>query len=187
MNPYASSSPSPSPDWFLPVREGALLAIETADANLSALQRRLAPLPETEGRDVYVLDAANRFDAYAFSHTVGAPWALDRVFVSRAFTIHQLEAAVAQLVPGLVLLSPLPFFLVLGIEHLFKEETIPLWEKKHTLTKTMQSLAQRTARKLPVAVTYEPTTNPRRDWWVGIVGAACNEVRPWHPQNESTR
>ena len=186
VTPMITSSPISPPDWFLPAREGELLAVETARGHLSALQSRLAMLPTTEGRDIYVLDAANRFDAYAFSHAIPPP-PLERIFISRAFTIHQLEAAAAQLLPGLVLLSPRPFFLVLGIEHLFKEETLPQWEKIHTLKKTLNTLSQMTREKLPIVVTHEPPQDPRRDWWASIIRNACHDARRWQPQIQTTR
>src|SRR5690606_10172340 len=112
----------------------------------------------------------NRFDPYAFAAQARLRGAdprglLDRVFVSRAFTIHQLEAVVetmmAPLVPGPG--GQMPMMAVLGLDHLFLEESLPVAERRLVLGRVVAGLGGIGARA-KVLITHEPPP-PGQRWW----------------------
>lgn len=96
-------------------------------------------------RVIYCADGCNRFDPYRFSH-----WArrcgldpgevLSRVFLSRAFTIHQLTALAVEEFPRLARGAQPPLLVLLGMEELFLDEQIPRFEREHHFARTLRAL-----------------------------------------------
>lgn len=91
------------------------------------------------GMTVALVDGTNRFDAYfiaEFARRVAArggppPEALlDRIFVSRAFTCYQMEAAVTERLPAFIVRSGAPVALVFGPLDTFYDDQAPLFEVK---------------------------------------------------------
>jgi len=128
----------------------------------------LAPLFLEGDRRLYVADGANCFDPYAFSHEarrrgVGED-VLDRVFVTRCFTIHQLAAVTAELMPPLLGENPPAAMAVLGLDHLFLEESLRAAERSRVLARVMADLAGLRGGGARLLVTHEAP--PRgQGWW----------------------
>lgn len=158
-----------------PESEGAaILALETSRAWTSEVLGGLAPLVLEGHRRLYCVDGGNSFDPYAFSHYArrrgyDPEAALGRVFITRAFTIHQLEAAVTGM------LEPLSrdpggrhdpaIGAVLGLDHLFLEETLPTGERRAALSRVLASLGRARDGGMMLIATHDPPTgNPGRDW-----------------------
>ena len=112
------------------------------------------------GHRVLYLDGANAFDPYiparmARESGLDPRQVLDRLFVSRAFTCHQLEtlmvdrleAAIRRHRPGLLVIS--------GWGHLFHDENVPLKEAVRLLEATARSARHLAERGTPVLATHE--------------------------------
>lgn len=147
---------------------GRILAVEVSGSLGSEVLGGLAPLVR-RGQPLYCVDGGNRFDPYVFSlHArrkgCDAEALLDRVFVTRAFTIHQLAAVVGEMLPPLVAPEPPPLLAVLGLDHLFLEETLPVAERRLVLRGVLAGLQRMRALGTALLVTYE---RPAREeaWW----------------------
>jgi hypothetical protein len=112
------------------------------------------------GHRVLYLDGANSFDPYiparmAREAGLDPRPVLDRLFISRAFTCHQLEtlmvdrldAAIRARRPGLVVIS--------GWSHLFHDENVPFREALRLLEATARSVRRLAARGTPFLATHE--------------------------------
>jgi len=151
-----------------PSPRSATLALQIPRALTSEVLGALAPLlVAAHDRVLYCADAANRFDPYVFAtqarQAALPPDVLDRVFVSRAFTIHQLQAVVADLLPAALEQRPLPMVALLGLDELFREETLPVAERRTVLGRIAAGLRQLPAGA-KLLVTYE-ASHTQAPWW----------------------
>lgn len=149
-----------------------MLTLEVGRAWSGGVLGGLAPLV-AEGRALYCVDGANCFDPYAFSHHARLHGAvpeelLDRVFVTRAFTIHQLLAVTAEMLPALAGEEPRPVLVVLGLEQLFLEETLPMAERRRVLSDVMRNLAAVRDGGISLLVTFDPP-QANRGWWKPMI------------------
>lgn len=161
-------------------RESRLVCLEVPSPHLKALHRGLAVLTVGRRQGVCVLDGVNRFDPYPFAALarrmgadIGPP--LDRVRVSRAFTIHQLREAVDRLLPPLLEEASPPLAVVLGLEHLFLEESLPLWERRHVLDAILRRLGALRGAGLSILATHEPV-GVGDGWWLEPMRRAATGV-----------
>ena len=99
---------------------------------------------------VQVLDGGNLFDAYGIArqvrrHTHHLEAVLERLKVSRAFTCYQMTALLAaQAERPIPLLAP-------GLLTTFRDENVPLAERRHLLARCLGHL-QRLGRRAPLIV-----------------------------------
>lgn len=146
------------------------VAFEMPRGATSVLLGGLAPFLLRDRRvALFVVDGANRFDGYAFSGEARR-WGvredvLDRVFVSRAFTIHQLAAVTATMLPMAggegVGGGSEAVVAVLGLDHLFREESLRAVERARVLGGVMGDLGRFPGRAL---VTFE-APSVGEHWW----------------------
>jgi hypothetical protein len=124
-----------------------------------------------QGRNIYCLDGGNVFDPYQLAElarTAGLEpgQVLDRVFVSRAYTCHQLAEAAD------ILLAPLadpdqrktplePLVIILGIDRLFLDEDLALYERRHLYRRVLECAAW-ISQHLPLLITF--TGDPGSRW-----------------------
>lgn len=162
----------------------SLLAPRRASSSLLSL---LAALVLSDCR-IYLLDGVNTFDPYAFSMTAreeGMPDdVLDRVFVSRAFTIHQLAAAAHAMMRPLAGVDQEAIFVLLGLDHLFLEESLRESERARVLSRVISDIRAMREAKGRVLVTYEKPPNQR--WWEPMLalgdvkGRMERDSEGWH-------
>jgi hypothetical protein len=90
-----------------------------------------------KGMTVALVDGTNRFDVYfiaEFARRVAARGGpppevlLQRIFVSRAFTCYQMEAAVTERLPAFIVRSGAPVALLFGPLDSFYDDQAPLFE-----------------------------------------------------------
>lgn len=151
-----------------PPAGGMILTVEAPRRATTPLLAGLAPLA-LEGRPLYCVDGANRFDPYAFSlHArrwgVEPEAVLDRVFVTRAFTIHQLQAVVEEMLPPLGARWPAPVVAVLGLDELFREESLAVAERRLVLGAVAQGLRALRTDGMRLVVTHAAVPGGER-WW----------------------
>lgn len=148
-----------------------ILCLETARPQIPDLMAGLASAALGREAPIYCLDGANCFDPYPMAARARA-WGrrerelLARVFVSRAFTIHQLQAAAREMLRPLAAQDPPPMIAVLGAEHLFLEESLPQWERRHVMGEILEDFAALRAAQTPLVLTHEPPLSARKEpWW----------------------
>jgi hypothetical protein len=135
------------------------------------------------GGKLYVVDAANGFDPYAFSGEARRrgvrEGVLDRVLVSRCFTIHQLAAVVEELVVAAVREDREAVVGVLGMDHLFLEESLRAAERGRVLRRVMDRLEGLRRGGVRLFVTHEAVP-PGEPLWrpLRLFGDVRLRVRP---------
>jgi len=143
----------------------------------------LAPLFFTGEARLYLVDGANSFNPYVFAREARRRGlredVLDRVFVTRAFTIHQISAVTAEMMPPLLREQPGAVFGVLGLDHLFLEESLRVKERSRLLGGVVADLGRLRSGGARLVLTHEPP--PRgQNWWKPMLefGDVRGRVRP---------
>jgi hypothetical protein len=144
------------------------LAIQAPRRATPMLLAKLAPVFLPPGRRLFVADGANSFDPYAFAIEARRRGlredVLDRVFVTRCFTIHQLAAVTAGMMRPLPRQVPGAAIVVLGLDHLFLEESLRAQERARVLRGVLGDLAAMQGEGARLMVTHEPVP-AREAWW----------------------
>ena len=171
---FESVQPAPDLRLFPHEPQGRIMCIQAPRRGLRAIQDNLAILPVMHARRVYCLDGVNAFNPYPYAQLArrtgrGIAEVLDLVRVSRAFTIHQLQEAVERLLPPLTAISPTPLVAVLGLEHLFLEESLPLWERRHVLGRILKRLGELKDAGMPVLITFDDVDNGDGHAWAQTI------------------
>ena len=123
------------------------------------------------GGALYCLDGANVFDpaplaTWARRRQMDPAALLGRVWVSRAYTCHQLAASARTMLSPLLDRPDPVAALVLGVDRLFIDDDLPLHERRHLYDRIADDLEALARKALPVVVT--------------VVGAPDSPwVRPW--------
>ena len=105
------------------------------------------------GRPVALVDGTNRFDVhylaefarrYAAAQRVGRKITpedlLDRIYISRAFTCYQMEAAITERLPAFLRRSGASVAVVFGLLDTFYDEQAPLFEVTAALRRIITAL-----------------------------------------------
>lgn len=153
---------------------GAALTLEIGRVHVPEVLGSLGRLILTDC-SVYCVDAGNCFSPYAFSiqakrHGVLPRDVLDRVWVTRTFTIHQLAAVTSTMLAPLAAHTPMPILAVLGLDHLFLEESLRLAERKQVLADVLADLEHAQSLGLRLLITYDPPEG--NAWWQPIIRQA---------------
>ncbi len=118
----------------------------------------LGPMLAAGGR-VYCLDAGNMFNPLGLARGLRSA-GIDpvsvlagQVFVSRAFTCHQLAGAVRTMLFPLLRDPCPPPALLLGVDHLFLDEDIPLFERQFLFDRILADAAELARRGMPLLIT----------------------------------
>ena len=159
------------------------------------------------GMTVALVDGTNRFDAYfiaEFARRVAArggppPEALlSRIFISRAFTCYQMEAAVTERLPAFLLRSGAPVALVFGPLDSFYDDQAPLFEGKAGMERMIGALERmRDAGTAVLTASQEirPASRERSRLFPRLAEAmdsmflvnALTHVYPWRPHDGTYR
>lgn len=152
----------------LPRREPSALVLVAPRRATSTVLGRLAPLFLPGDRCLHVVDGANSFDPYAFAQEARRRGlrddVLDRVFVTRCFTIHQLAAVTRGMLLPLLHGDGEPAITVLGLDHLFLEETLRVSERGLVLGGVMRDLDGLRAGGARLLVTHEAPPRAQAFW-----------------------
>ena len=108
------------------------------------------------GIPIALVDGTNRFDAYyiaEFARRVTAQrivpqnvlpeQLLKNIFVSRAFTCYQMEAAITERLPAFLKRSNASVAIIFGLLDTFYDDQAPLFEVQASLQRVLQSLRKR--------------------------------------------
>jgi hypothetical protein len=115
------------------------------------------------GKTVALVDGTNRFDLYALAEFARRQAAsggnatcmtpddlLDRIFVSRAFTCYQMEAAVTERLPAFLKKNDTPVAIIYGLLDTFYDEQAPLFEVRAGLRRIIAALHRLRGEKITV-------------------------------------
>lgn len=117
------------------------------------------------GRTVLYVDGANAFDPYilsALAKEAGQPpkAVMQRLYLTRAFTCHQLETLIVERLPGAIAHYRPGLVVISGWSHLFHDENVPAREAFRLLQSTTRRIRALTEAGQPVLATHpeEPVT-----------------------------
>ena len=135
-----------------------LVALAVPGARTGRVISAFAPFL-LRGFRLYCLDGGNVFNPYRLAVWArGQGWdpavLLERVFVSRAYTCHQLVEAVESMLEPLGGGPEPPLAALLGIEQLFLDEDIPLWERRYLFDRILDRIKRLHRTGLPILVTF---------------------------------
>lgn len=174
---------------FAADRPPVLARVQVPRSRTACVLGLLAPLVQ-EGHPLYCADGGNHFDPYAFGQFTRQRGQdpeplLERVFVSRAFTIHQIHAVVAELLPPLVHAPPpRPLVAVLAIDNLFLEESLPQSERRFVFGDLLDQLEELNGKGLPILVTCDPPSRSST-WWAMLRQRRAFAEYAWREDPES--
>jgi len=157
--PRILREPGPPPPAASPPDDPRpILSLRTQGPQTGRLLAAFFPLLE-RGGSVYCLDGANSFDPYRLTRLArkqGRPPEplLERLFVSRAYTCHQLVGAVETMLPPLAAAAPPPPVLILGVDRLFLDEDLALNERQYLYERILRRAAALRRRGLPLLITF---------------------------------
>lgn len=138
-----------------------LCALRLPEMETGRLIAALGPVVR-RGVPLFCLDGGNAFNPYRLAILVrregGDPFELlDRIYVSRAYTCHQLASSAETLLGALIAARPRPMVAVLGVDRLFQDEDLPLWEREFLYGRVLDHVRALHRRGLPVLVTFGDT------------------------------
>lgn len=118
------------------------------------------------GRTVLYVDGANAFDPYilsALAKDAGQPpkAVMQRLYLTRAFTCHQLETLLVERLPGAVARYHPGLVVISGWSHLFHDENVPAREAFRLLQNTARRIRSLAEAGQPILATHpeEPVTS----------------------------
>jgi hypothetical protein len=117
------------------------------------------------GRTVLYVDGANSFDPYilsALARDAGQPpkAVMQRLYLTRAFTCHQLETLIVERLPSAISHYRPGLVVISGWSHLFHDENVPAREAFRLLQNTTRRLRALAEAGQPILATHpeEPVT-----------------------------
>lgn len=135
-----------------------LCALRLQELETGRLIAALGPVVR-RGVPLFCLDGGNAFNPYRLAVLIrregGDPFELlDRIYVSRAYTCHQLVSSAETLLGALIAARPRPMVAVLGADRLFHDEDLPLWEREFLFGRLLVHVRALHRRGLPVLMTF---------------------------------
>ncbi|HSF83283.1 MAG TPA: hypothetical protein VLA49_18735 [Anaerolineales bacterium] len=126
-----------------------------------------------------VLDSGNRFNAYTVAqslrrHTGQVEAALARIRIARAFTCYQVAALLAE-TPALPAST-----LVLDLLATFRDESVPLWERRRLLEACLDHL-RRLASQAPLLASVTAQGAAGADELLALLEGAAGQVWRFAP------
>jgi len=132
-----------------------------------------------ESAAVFV-DGGNSFDPYLVAETarsfcLDSKAALEKVYVSRAFTAHQFSSLILERLCS-ILTKKVRLLIVSDITALFQDRDMPKTEAKELFVKVCSKLSEVAAeRKVIVIVTYFPAKRSRKNlFFEAVLFGKCN-------------
>jgi hypothetical protein len=152
-------------EWAEP---GRLTLVVAPPRWLSGLESRLLLDTIATGRDAFLVSGDNRLDAYALlaqARAKGLETELaDGVWITRAFTVHQLVALLEEALPLASRQHPLGLALATGLLEMFLDEDVQPHEARALFTRSVRRLdAWARTRDFPVIATLAQATGARAE------------------------
>lgn len=149
--------------WPFALGKTPLAAIEIPRGQTGQIISAMAPLL-LSGKRAHFVDGGNAFDPYKLGTRLRGEGLdprpiFDQMLITRAYTCHQLLGVVEGMLPRLLVQPTLPLVTVLGIDGLFHDEDIPLWERRYLFGRILQNVAALAGRGLPFLLTLTPAPN----------------------------
>lgn len=158
------------------------LSLLTGPSFVLDLGTTLAGRVVLTGRTVLYVDGANAFDPYilsALAKEAGQPprAVMQRLYLTRAFTCHQLETLIVERLPGAIARYRPGLVVISGWSHLFHDENVPAREAFRLLQSTVRRIRALVEAGQPVLATHpeEPVT-PRREPLREILARAADVI-----------
>jgi hypothetical protein len=172
--------PTAPPKVPMEVALARAMALPVAASDMGRLIAAFLPLL-IQGRPLYCLDGGNCFDPYRLAELarrqgLDPAMILERVFVSRAYTCHQLVEGARTLLTPLIE-GPLgqarppgeaPLAGILGIDRLFLDDDVPLFERRHLFERLLEQARRLRGAGLPLFLTF---VGPRESPWAQRLAA----------------
>ncbi|MEN6627745.1 MAG: hypothetical protein ABFD69_16080 [Candidatus Sumerlaeia bacterium] len=149
-------------------------------SELSAGRLLAAMLPRlAAGKRLYCVDGGNLFNPYQLATAARArgldpAGLLERILVSRAYTCHQLVAAVEELLADAARRDPDAAGAILGVDLLFMNEDIPIEERAHLYGRILDEAVRLARSGMPLLITFVGAGDSP---WVKRLGFEGRRVR----------
>lgn len=152
------ADPGPGPDPGSGSGAASLVALGIPGAETGRVIAAFAPLL-LSGAVLYCIDGGNVFNPYRLAVWMrkrgGDPSAvLERIFISRAYTCHQLVEAVEAMLPPLAEQATAPLVALLGVDLMFHDEDLPLHERRYLYGRMLECARRLGRRGLPILITF---------------------------------
>jgi hypothetical protein len=134
---------------------GKLYCLHGNSSSVFRLSLYAASQALLQGVPVTLVDGTNRFDVYYIAEfarkvtsrrlvaqRVEPGRLLQNIFISRAFTCYQMEAAITERLPAFVKRTRSPIVIIFGLLDTFYDEQAPLFEVKASLQRIIGALQQ---------------------------------------------
>ena len=163
-----SHPPLPRPTTRVPNDVAATragLSLLTGPPFILGLGTTLAGRVVLTGRTVLYVDGANAFDPYILSALAreagqSPKVVMQRLYLTRAFTCHQLETLIVERLPGAIARYHPGLVVISGWSHLFHDENVPAREAFRLLQNTARRIWSLAEAGQPILATHpeEPVT-----------------------------
>ena len=156
---------------------GKMAGIFGENACTLALRALTAPL--LAGEPVVAVDGGNRFDPYVISRTASALGgdaraALSHIYLSRAFTCHQLERLLSERLAPELSRRRSRIALVLGLHESFRDADVPYKEACALFRKSVSALKKISASGIRIVLAGHPASGDRAGFFMHL----AREARP---------
>jgi hypothetical protein len=134
---------------------GKLYCLHGNSSSVFRLSLYAASQALLQGVPVTLVDGTNRFDVYYIAEfarkvtsqrfvaqRIEPERLLQNIFISRAFTCYQMEAAITERLPVFVKRARSPIVIIFGLLDTFYDEQAPLFEVKASLQRIIGALRQ---------------------------------------------
>lgn len=142
------------------------------------------------GERAVVVDGENNFDPFVFGDAarrvaLSPEQLLQNLFVSRAFTCHQLQALVVDRLAPALRETRSRLVLAVGLLSTFYDEQVPLWEARRLLRPTLGRLRRLARRGCGVLVLLpgEPRAAGKREIFLEWTKACADRIFRVEPGN----
>jgi hypothetical protein len=150
--------------------------------SLLCIRAQLPPQLGGLGSNVLFIDGANTFRLYQITrlarlHQLDPKQALDRIYISRAFTAYQMTALILQKLEDAVKACNAKLVIISDIAAMFLDKDVPEEEAKSIYSQVITRLSNFAREQHAITVaTYPPHEDSRRNMYLQALTAARTNV-----------
>jgi hypothetical protein len=151
-------------------------------ASLLCIRAQLPPQLGGLGSNVIFIDGGNTFRLYQITrlarlHQLDPKQALDRIYISRAFTAYQMTALILQKLEDAVKACNAKLVIISDIAAMFLDKDVPEEEAKSIYSQVITRLSNFAREQHAITVaTYPPHEDSRRNMYLQALTAARTNV-----------